>query len=123
MLPSGMTARKSSCTGLESFCLEKVVVVLPVPDRPMMSTAPPRPAGAANRDRRLAPGRRGIVRDDERGRLAARAHPGLDVAVAVLRLETVGQALRQGAQLIGSWARDDRTGPDREIHDGGYKRT
>ena len=35
-LPPGIKATKSSWTGSESFCVVNVVVVLPVPDRPMI---------------------------------------------------------------------------------------
>ena len=45
-LPPGMSATKSSCTGSESFCVVKVVVVFPVPERPMiMNTFSPAAVG------------------------------------------------------------------------------
>ena len=36
ILPPGISATKSSCTGSESFCVVNVVVVFPVPESPMM---------------------------------------------------------------------------------------
>jgi len=35
--PPGKSPMKSSCTGWEPFCRVKVVVVLPVPERPTIS--------------------------------------------------------------------------------------
>jgi hypothetical protein len=43
-LPPGISAQKSSCTGCELFCFVKVVVVLPVPDRPTINPTLLRPS-------------------------------------------------------------------------------